>query len=80
MWKFILYALLIWFLYNLIFRFIIPVYKASRQMKQKFSEIQQRMQEQMKQQEQAAESSRPSPAGKASSASAGDYIDFEEIK
>ena len=35
----LLYALLIWFLYNLVFHFIIPVYKTTRQVKKKFREM-----------------------------------------
>jgi len=79
MLKVLLYGLLIWFLYNLIFRFIIPVYKTTRQMKKKFREMQTNVQDQMNQQpdfttqNQAAEKS-PSKTRKE------DYIDFEEIK
>ena len=77
--KWLLYGLLIWFLYNLIFRFIIPVYKTTRQVKQKFREMQTQMQDQTNQQQyfttqtQSAENSTP-PKKKE------DYIDFEEIK
>ena len=79
MLKVLLYGLLIWFLYNLIFRFIIPVYKTTRQVKQKFREMQTQMQDQMNQQQdfatqaQAAEKSTPKKSKE-------DYIDFEEIK
>ena len=76
--RYLLYVLLIWFLYNLIFRFIIPVYKTTRQVKKKFREMHDRVQEeQMKQQgfngQSAAEKSSPGPRNE-------DYIDFEEIK
>lgn len=79
--KIILYALLIWFLYNLVFRFIIPIYRASRQMKGQFRQMRERMEEQQRQQQQQSspadgfqQSQRPkAPPG-------GDYIDFEEIK
>lgn len=78
MMRYILYALLVWFLYKLIFDFILPVYKTTRQVKKKFSEMHDRMQEQqMKQQgfnQQPAEAkSSPKPPG-------GDYIEFEEVK
>ena len=78
MWQFLLYALLIWFLYNLIFRLIIPVYLASRQVKKKFREMHERMQEeQVRQSEFDAQFTNP----KSSSPShGGDYIDFEEVK
>ena len=79
MLKLILYGLLIWFLYNLVFRFIIPIYKTTREVKKKFSEMQGRMQDQMNQQ---AGYNTP-PRGQEKSAekvSKGDYIDFEEVK
>lgn len=78
MLSYILYALLIWFLYNLIFRFIIPIYRTTRQVKQKFSEMQQNMQDEMKKQQDFSErESSPKPTPKKAE---GDYIDFEEIK
>ncbi len=79
MLKVLLYALLAWFLYNLVFRFIIPIYKTTRQMKQKFNEMQNRMQDQVNEQQNF--NKRPSAEAKASSrVSKEDYIDFEEIK
>jgi hypothetical protein len=76
--RYLLFALLAWFLYNFIFRFIIPIYKASRQMKQKFSEMQQQMQEHAA----AQQAQRPASGESRTTTSApgGDYIDFEEIK
>jgi hypothetical protein len=65
-------------LYKLIFDFIIPIYRASRQIKQKFREMNQQPGDQMngfgkgtttQNQQQRAEK----PAQK-------DYIDFEELK
>jgi predicted Holliday junction resolvase-like endonuclease len=79
MLKMLLYGLLIWFLYNLIFRFVIPVYKTTRQMKQKFREMQTQMQDQMnKQQDFTAQ--QHSPEKSTSQKTKEDYIDFEEIK
>jgi hypothetical protein len=78
MLRYFLYALLAWFLYNLIFRFIIPVYKTTRQMKRKFREMHEQMQERQEKQEgfkQQAPTQNPSPASRSQ-----DYIDFEEIK
>jgi hypothetical protein len=79
MLRFLLYALLIWFLYNLIFRLIIPVYKTTRQVKKKFREMHEQMEEQqMKQQgfhQQPDNTQKSSPAPRS-----GDYIDFEEVK
>ena len=79
MLKLLLYGLLAWFLYNLVFKFIIPVYKTTRQMKQKFREMQTNMQEHMNQQPDF--SAQPNaPKESASKKSKEDYIDFEEIK
>jgi hypothetical protein len=79
MLRLLLYALLAWFLYNLIFKFIIPVYKTTRQMKQKFREMQTNMQEHMNQQQDFT--GKPQSAERpATKKSKEDYIDFEEIK
>lgn len=75
--RYILFAILAWFLYNLVFRFIIPVYRTSKQMRNKFQEMQQQMQEKMQEQQ----GYRPQSAPKTSpSQMSGDYIDFEEVK
>jgi len=78
MLRVILYALLIWFLYNLVFRFVIPVYRTTRQIKKKFSEMHDRVQEEQQRQQGFNQPS----AAQGSSAAPGseDYIDFEEIK
>lgn len=78
MWKILLYGLLIWFLYNLVFRFIIPIYRASKQMKQKFREMHEQMQQQAEQQHASANPSMPKTAP--TPKPTGDYIDFEEVK
>lgn len=75
----ILLTLLIWFLYNFIFRFVIPVYRTTRDMKQKFREMHDRMQDNVSQQQDFSKTSgsAPKPSPKATTE---DYIDFEEIK
>lgn len=83
MFKVLLYILLAWFLYNLIFRFIIPVYRASRQMRQQFHQVQEQFQEAAaRQQQQAAQTAQRQPGGSSRPApqKEGDYIEFEEIK
>ncbi len=74
-----LFALYI--LYKLVFDFIIPVAKTTKQVKKQFSDMSQQMQEKMNQQQtsqqQANYSTTPSSAPKAKS---DDYIDFEEVK
>lgn len=79
MWKLILYLLLFWFLYNLIFRFIIPVYRTSSQLKKKFREMNDHMQQEQRQhtRQQGPE---PASARRDNDAQSHDYIDFEEVK
>lgn len=71
--------LLFYFAYRFIFNFIIPVVKATRQVKSQMREFQAKMQEQ-----QQAETVRQSAFVKTQPSSAPgakeDYIDFEEIK
>ena len=76
MMKVILYGLLAWFLFNLVFRFIIPIYKTTRQMKKKFREMHTQMQEQANMQQDFARPASEQPVSKKT----GDYIDFEEVK
>ncbi|HTD94509.1 MAG TPA: hypothetical protein VK644_11875 [Chitinophagaceae bacterium] len=80
MWRIILYGLLIWFLFNLVFRFIIPLYRAGKQMKSKFREMHDNMQEQMRQQQGQQPQPEASPKAAAPAKGAGDYIEFEEVK
>ncbi len=75
MFNVILYALLAWFLYNLVFRFIIPIYKTTKQVKQKFREMQEQMNPR---QDFTAES--PKNESSAERVRKEDYIDFEEVK
>jgi hypothetical protein len=79
--KYILYALLIYALYQFIFNLVIPVYQTTRKIKKGFREMHSRMQEQPfgsaqdKKQHNSTQTSSSKPAAKA-----GDYIDFEEVK
>ncbi len=78
----LLYGLLAWFLYNLVFRFIIPLWRTSREVRKKFRQ----MHEQMNQQQQGYQNSAPNGTAQpkrpdtSSAPKKGDYIDFEEIK
>lgn len=76
MMKVILYGLLAWFLFNLVFRFIIPIYKTTRQMKKKFREMHTQMQEQTNMHQDFARPDAEKPVSKKTD----DYIDFEEVK
>ncbi|MBO9660856.1 MAG: hypothetical protein J7527_18685 [Chitinophagaceae bacterium] len=79
--KYVLYFLLAWFLYNFIFKFAIPVYRASRQMKKQFRQMQENMQQHVNQQQANNGYQAQQPQGNTSKPKpAGDYIDFEEIK
>ncbi|MFT3703601.1 MAG: hypothetical protein QM802_14655 [Agriterribacter sp.] len=77
MWKFILYIFLGYFLYRFITGFLIPVFKTGKQIRRQFNDMQQRMQDQMNQQQQPPFSPQTKDQGKTT---AGDYIDFEEVK
>ena len=72
----------IYILYKLIFDFIIPLYNASKQMKGKMSEMQQRMQGQQRAQaEQQRQHNQPTQSPKTTERiSKDDYIDYEEVK
>lgn len=72
----------IYILYKLIFSFIIPLYNASKQMKGKMNEMQERMQAQQRAQaEQQRQQQEPSQSPKAAEKiSKDDYIDYEEVK
>ena len=78
-----LFELFIFYLlYKLVFDFIIPVYRASKRMKDQVSNMQQKMQEHQQKQQAPAEGfvnnhSAKSNTGKAPGK---DYIEFEEIK
>jgi len=75
--KLIFYGLLIYLLYKLIFDFVIPVSKATGQIKSKIKEAQdqQRRYYEQQQQAEAQQQTQQSTAPKDA-----EYIDFEEIK
>lgn len=69
----------IYILYKLIFDFLIPLYKTSKQMKGKMNDLQQRMQQQQRA-EAEQQKKREREAAKQPKVSSDDYIDYEEIK
>ncbi|MDB5251362.1 MAG: hypothetical protein JWP27_531 [Flaviaesturariibacter sp.] len=70
----LIYLFLAYLLYQLIFRFIVPIWRATRQVKKGFRDMQERMNT-------GAAPEEPAQAGGSSRAVAkGDYIDFEEVK
>jgi hypothetical protein len=71
----LLYAILAYLLYQFIFKLVIPVYRASRQIKKGFRDMQDRMQGQQ------PGGHRPqSPPKEKEKPGVGEYIDFEEVK
>ena len=62
--------------YKLVFEFIIPVYKATKQMKNKMADMHQRMQQE--QQAQQVRQDQPQPRPKKDFSK--DYIEYEDIK
>ena len=72
---------LFYMLYKLVFDFIIPVYNASKRMKEQVNQMQQKMREQQNQEpvrEETFVNNRVKTA--TSKGSAKDYIEFEEVK
>ena len=87
MLRYLFYAFLIYLAYRLVFHFIIPVYKTTRQVKKQFREMSarmnhsdghSRMEDHINQQDVNQQTMPPKQESK--KASAGDYIDFEEVK
>jgi hypothetical protein len=81
-WKILFYIFLAYMLYNLVFKFILPVYRTTRRVKKGFREMQDRMNEQMRQQQGygGSTSSKPHIKPETNSTATGEYIDFEEVK
>ncbi len=76
--KYVLYAILIYIAYQFIFKLVIPVFMASRKIKQGFREMQEKMQEQMRQEQgYTPQSTPPKPDSRVNK---DDYIEFEEVK
>jgi hypothetical protein len=69
-------------LYKLIFGFIIPVYRTSRDIRRRFRDINQQMNERMNQHYPGAQANgqHQRPPVKEKAKKSADYIDFEEIK
>ena len=71
---------LLYLAYKLIFDFIIPVYRTTKQMKQKMSDLHERMENQHRQNTASTPSPGNTTSKTQSKTAAGDYIDYEEIK
>lgn len=75
----ILYALLFFFLYNLIVKVVLPVYRTTRQIKKQFSQMKQQFRQPEAATQQSGTTSQTPPPKKQAS-KLGEYIDFEEVK
>jgi hypothetical protein len=78
MLRYLFFAFLIYLAYRLVFHFIVPIYKTTRQVKKQFREMHSRMQDNMGQQPPYQQPVTPATENK--NQQAGDYIDFEELK
>ncbi len=74
--RFLFYAFLIYMLYKLVFNFIIPVYRTTKQVKKGFKEMNERMRQAEGFPSQTTQAQKP----KAEQTKPGEYIDFEEVK
>lgn len=79
MWRYLLYAFLIYLAYRFIFHFVIPIYKTTKQVKKQFREMHSRMEDHINQQQANQQTSTAQPENKKQQVG-GDYIDFEEVK
>ena len=78
MFKIVFYFLIAYLLYKLIFDVVVPVSKATSQVKDRIREMQE---EQLRQQQAyRQQSSATPPPQQAKPAEKGDYLDFEEVK
>jgi hypothetical protein len=79
MFKYLFWAVAIYFLVRFIFNFVIPVFRATRQMRGQMRDFQERMHGQDPQGQENFQKSTAQKQTK-SSFKEGEYIDFEEIK
>jgi hypothetical protein len=77
MFRALLYFFLVYLAYRFVFNFLVPVYKATQQVKKGFRDMHDRMNSQ---QDANSSSYQQSQSPNNSEKPAGDYIDFEEIK
>jgi len=73
--KLIVWGIVIYLIYKFVFELLVPVTKATSQMKDKIQEMQEQQQKMKQQQEQQNTQKKDKPP-----VDKGDYIDYEEIK
>lgn len=76
--RIILFVLLFYFVYRLVFDLLIPVYRATRQVRKGFNDFQNHMNEQMRGKEGNGDQQGKTPPN--SKPKVGEYIEFEEVK
>lgn len=72
--------LTVYILYKVIFDFIIPMYKATKEIKGKMTDIQMRMQEQQRAQATQQQKNEQDRVKQTVKPASEDYIDYEEVK
>lgn len=72
--------LAVYILYQVIFNFIIPLYKSTKEIKSKMKDVQERMQEQQRGQAAQQKSYGPEKVPRAGKPEDEEYIDYEEVK
>lgn len=77
--RYIFWFITIYLLYRLVFNFIIPVWRVSRQMKGQMRDFQNHMNSQGPGMQQT-ETPKPAQSATSTKSGKGDYIDFEEVK
>ncbi|TAF53932.1 MAG: hypothetical protein EAZ62_04095 [Sphingobacteriia bacterium] len=86
MFKILLWGILIYFLYRFIFELVVPVSKATVNMRKAMAEMQRRQAEMQQNQSQQGPASNAKPfttqerSGQPPAGKSTDYIDFEEVK
>lgn len=73
---FILLFIFLWFIYNLVVKVVLPIYKTTNQIKKQFRS----MSEQRSAQNNASPATPPSPNKGSGQKREGEYIEFEEVK
>ena len=74
MFSLLFYGFLIYLLYRLVFHFILPIYRTTKQVKKGFRDMQDQMKQHTEPQGQPKSTQKKPGATKV-----GDYIDFEEV-
>lgn len=81
MFKILFYFFIFYLLYKLVFDFILPIYKSTKQVRNKINQMQQQQEAFMRQQQQQQNQyQQRANTSSRSETDSKDYIDFEEVK